>query len=201
MSPDDLTRTIELVQRAQAGDRDALNRLVTRYYERIRRIVRVRLSPALRARVQSCDIVQEVFKHAISRFDQFEMRNEASLVGWLAQVAEWKIKDQFHRDHAGHPEEPLPGPEAEARHPAAPGATPVETSASREEQTRLEQCLDALPAEYKELIVLRNFVGHTWEAVAQATGRPSANAARMMYQTAWVKLCKRMHAAGAPPPR
>ena len=42
------TETIDLVRRAQRGDDDALNRLIDRYYDRIQRIVRIRLGPRLR---------------------------------------------------------------------------------------------------------------------------------------------------------
>ena len=38
-----LTRTLVLVQAAQAGDRQALERLFSRYQDRVRRIVRLRL--------------------------------------------------------------------------------------------------------------------------------------------------------------
>ena len=47
---DEFGVTINLVHRAQNGDGEALDRLIGRYYERVRRIVRLRLGPRLRGR-------------------------------------------------------------------------------------------------------------------------------------------------------
>ena len=44
-----LTQTLDLVKKAQGGDRDALSRLFERYYERARRSVRARLGAKVRA--------------------------------------------------------------------------------------------------------------------------------------------------------
>src|SRR6185436_5043609 len=46
--PDDPCISIELLTEAQAGDRNALNELLKRYEERLRRVVRVRLDARLR---------------------------------------------------------------------------------------------------------------------------------------------------------
>ena len=60
-------------------------------------------------------------------------------------------------------------------------------------QTRI---LERLPEEYRELILLRNYAGASWESVAEETGRPSAAAARMMHARALVELGKLVRAAG-----
>jgi RNA polymerase sigma-70 factor (ECF subfamily) len=196
-----MTGTIELVKLAQGGDHTALDCLLGRYYERVRRIVRVRVSPGLRARIEVGDILQEVFLHAIQRFSDFEMRDEASLIHWLAQIAAWKIKDRFDHDRANkrdaRREQALLSSAGKNPDLVDPQQSPSEAAASHESQELLEQCLDAMPEEYRELIVLRNFVGLDWEAIAQKTGRPSAGAARMKHQTAYLDLCKRLRSKGA----
>src|SRR5262249_1015540 len=88
---DDITHSLDLVLRAQEGDREALNRLIERYYERVRRIGRLRLGSHLREMVDSGDILQETFITAVRLFDDFEMREEASLINWLARLAERQI--------------------------------------------------------------------------------------------------------------
>ena len=60
----ELTQSLDLVRSAQEGDSDALNLLFERYYERVRRVVRMRLGRKLRQEMDSGDILQETFMAA-----------------------------------------------------------------------------------------------------------------------------------------
>src|SRR5262245_55062760 len=185
---EDLDLTLQLVRRAQAGDRAALDPLFARYYDRVRRIARVRLGQGLRQRMDSIDIVQETFIAALGAFDRFEVRDESSLLQWLSVLLENRIRDasdwnEAARRAAARERPPVvdgrSGPVTLAL--AASGQTPAE-NASREEQSEaLEEALAALPEQDRELIVLRDYVGMTWEEVARRLGRPSADAARMAH--------------------
>ena len=73
-------------------------------------------------------------------------------------------------------------------HPAATGASPSMEVAGREEKERFEECLELLPEDYREVILLRDFAGAPWEEVAQALGKPSAGAARMLHARAMAEL-------------
>ena len=198
---DEITRSLDLVLRAQQGDQAALNRLCERYYERVRRIVRLRLGPRLRERVDSGDILQETFLAAVRSLESFEMREEASLIHWLSRLAERQIiaAADYHgakkRDQSR--ETTLTGPVHDTATVTVRiglederGARPLDLVADAEEQKKVEQCLDRLPEEYRELILLRNYAGASWESVAEETGRPSAAAARMMHARAIVELGK-----------
>jgi len=68
---DPITRSLDLVLRAQQGDTDALNRLFERYYGRVQRIVRLRLGSRLREKVESGDILQETFIAAVRSLEDF----------------------------------------------------------------------------------------------------------------------------------
>ena len=87
----ELDRTFDLVHRAQRGDQDALGRLFDRYYERVRKIVRMRLRSDLRSMLDSSDILQETFAQAVKGFDKFELRDKASVINWLSKIAQHKI--------------------------------------------------------------------------------------------------------------
>ena len=91
LDPDALTRSVELVRRAQAGERPALERLFERYYDRVRRIVRARLGPELRLRVESVDILQETFTAAVGSFDR-------RLLPMARRLEELKVSEQTKRD-------------------------------------------------------------------------------------------------------
>jgi RNA polymerase sigma-70 factor (ECF subfamily) len=191
----DVTRSLDLLRLAQGGDGEAVNRIVARYYERVRRIVRMRLNPTLRRRVDSGDILQETFVAALASFDRFEIQDEASFINWLARIAQRQVFAALDhhtaqkRDTAR--EVPLAG-SGDSRNlgvdPAATGLSPLE-ALSRAEQSRVvEDCIADLSETYRELIILRDYAGASWETIAEETGRPSAAAARMMHATALVEL-------------
>lgn len=201
---DPITRSLELVLRSQQGDRDALDRLVARYRERVLKIVRLRLGRRLRERVDSEDVLQETFVAAVQNLERFEMREEASLIHWLARLAERQIiaAADYHgakkRDRArdvslsgGEDGEVLPDVFF-----ASDTTQPLARMQRGEEARVVEDCIARLSDEHRELILLRNYAGASWEAVAEETGRPSAAAARMMHARAMLELGKLVRDAG-----
>ncbi|MFH0947095.1 MAG: sigma-70 family RNA polymerase sigma factor [Planctomycetota bacterium] len=192
---DDLTRSLDLMRQAQAGDGEALNRLMARYYERVRPIVRARLGNRLRRRVDSGDIVQQTFVAAFKSLDRFDVQNEASLIGWLAKIAERQIHDEHDRQSAGKRSPELEieldassGSFTGLAIPDTPANSPEGPVIRAEEARALEDCLAELPELYRELLLLRDYAGHSWEEVAELTGRPTAAAARMMHAQARIEL-------------
>lgn len=204
--PDDLTVSVELVRRAKAGDREALERLVQRYYPRVWNIVRLRLGPKLRERVDSQDILQETFIQAVLSFDHFEMRDEASLIKWLATLAERQINAaaDYHgaqkRDRRREVALPAVQPSANTTRlqfdVSATVSGPLDKIAASEEMHVVEECIRALPEEYRELIEWRDYANAGWEEIARHTKRPSAAAARVMHARAMVELGKLVRGRG-----
>lgn len=203
---DDLTRSFELVVRAKNGDDEALNRLFTRYYDRVRCIVRMRLGPRLRTHVDAGDVLQETFAAAVEAFDRFEMRDEASLINWLAKLAERKIisfadyygakKRDLRRQVSMASGSRFDESSVIARGLASSIDAPVDQAADDELRVIVEECVSELNEDYRELIVLRDYAGASWEQVASETGRPSAEAARMMHARALVELAKLVRLRG-----
>ncbi len=190
-----LTSTFNLVQRAKSGDRAAMDTLMDRYYPRLQRIVRVRIGARLRRQIETSDILADAFRKAIDIFDRFEMRDEGSLLRWLGQIAERQIHDAADhfdakkRDPAR--ERPLAAHDshrAAAEPPDSTALRPEAVADLHEAQLRIEVALDRLPVHYREVILARDFEGLQWDDVAKATGRPSADAARMLYSKAIAEL-------------
>jgi RNA polymerase sigma-70 factor (ECF subfamily) len=199
---DPFDQTIELVHRAQDGDSQALQALFGRYYERVRRMVRLRLGAALRHRLDSGDILQETFLEALRTFDRFEMRDPGSFINWLARLAENRIRDaaDYHRalKRAAGREVPLsPGDQSTEVDLGlkAGGLLPSESADDAEQVRRLETALERLSDEDRELILLRNYAGAAWETVAQLTGRPSPDAARVVHKQVILRLTQLMTGA------
>jgi RNA polymerase sigma-70 factor (ECF subfamily) len=198
---DQLTRTIELVQRAQNGDRRSLERILDRYYDRVRKIVRIRLGARLREALDSGDILQETFMVAAQKFDEFVPEGEASLINWLSKLAEHKITAAA--DHHGAKKRSLDrkvplaqrgddSSESLSPDPQDRAPTPPDAVAHAEQAKIVEECVSDLPEPYRELIVLRDYLGAGWAEIASRTGRPSEAAARMMHSKAFVELARLM---------
>lgn len=207
MADDPTTRSLELVRDAQAGSDQALNRLFQRYYERVRRVVRMRLGNRLRSALDSGDILQETFAAAVKSFDAFEMRDEASLINWLSKLAERQIiaaadyhtakkRDRRREVALANPVSGEVSSEFKFEY-TAESPLPDEKAADGEQNALLEACVAELTEEYRELVILRHWMGASWETTAEITGRPTADAARMMHARAMIELGKLMRARGA----
>jgi RNA polymerase sigma-70 factor (ECF subfamily) len=191
--------SIDLILRYQAGDRLALDALCSRYYERVRRMVALRVGHLLRDIAEIDDVVQETFLSAMRAIDRFELREEGRLVNWLACIAERKVLDMLQ--HANRPKrergravslEDLrqAGAASSSVGWDPPGdATQAPDRAERNElAVLLDRCLAKLDARHREVILLRDFAGGTWKYVAEELGCVSAEAARKLYSRARVAL-------------
>ena len=95
--------TAALIRMGKGGDGSALNTLFARYHQKVLRIVRLRLNPELRSRlrVQSMDILQDVFLHAFKKLQDFELTSEGSFIHWLSRIVGNVIRDRLDFDLAG----------------------------------------------------------------------------------------------------
>ena len=195
---DEITRTLQLVERAQDGDAESLNRLLDRYFHRVRTIVRARMGKRLRRWHDSGDVIQQTFIAAVRRLRDFEMRDTAALINWLSRIAEHQIHDladqmdaekrstarDVHMSELGA--NSTDGDGNFELPDQAPG--PSDSATTSEEQEILDRAIARLSDEYRELILLRDYMGHSWSEVAAHTEAPSPDAARMKYSTARAQL-------------
>src|SRR6266581_8283167 len=97
MWPDALT-TQELLDKARVGDAHAVDALLARHREPVRRMISLRLDPAIAARLDASDVVQDVLLEASRRLDDY-LRNPAMPFPlWLRHIARDHIIDA-HRRH------------------------------------------------------------------------------------------------------
>lgn len=89
-----------LIDRAIHGDEQALAGLFTHYRDRLRRIVAFRLSPALQARVDADDVLQEAYLNAVQRMQHIFQDSPRSIFIWLRMIVSQTLAD-IHRRHLG----------------------------------------------------------------------------------------------------
>src|SRR5436309_7522716 len=90
--------TQELLDQARRGDADAVERLLTAHREPLRRMIGLRLDPALAARVDASDIVQDVLLEAHRRLAEYLRQPTMPFQLWLRHIAKDHMIDA-HRRH------------------------------------------------------------------------------------------------------
>jgi RNA polymerase sigma-70 factor (ECF subfamily) len=178
--------SMELLERAKAGDAAALDRLLARHLPRLRRWATGRLPRWARDIADTQDLVQETLLHTFQRIDRFEVRGEGALAAYLRQSVLNRIRDEYRRAGRRPAAAPL---ESQA---LAEGASPLEQAIGQETLDRYENALARLRDEDREAIVARIELSCTYEEVATLLGKPSANAARMAVERALVRLAAEM---------
>src|SRR5688572_27369152 len=91
-------KTEELMADARRGDAEAVNRLLERHREALRRMVDLRIDRALERRVDASDVVQDVLLEANGRLQDYLENPAIPFHLWLRQLAHDRIID-LHRRH------------------------------------------------------------------------------------------------------
>ncbi len=178
--------TVLLLERARDGDAEALNALFTRYAAPLRRWASGRLPRWARDAADTQDLVQDTLLQTFKRIEDFEPRRPGALQAYLRQALMNRIRDTLRRfDRRG-----MPAAVDSGIIDAAP--SPVEEAIGRQIAERYERALARLRPEDREAIVARVELACTYEELAIALGKPSAEAARKAAQAALVRLAAEM---------
>jgi RNA polymerase sigma-70 factor (ECF subfamily) len=178
--------TVRLLERARAGDADALEDLFARHMPLLRKWASGRLPRWARDIVETSDLVQETVLETFKRLDGFEARGEGALQAYLRQAFLNRLRNQLRRAIKRPPAEELDSAVSDE------ATSPLEAAIGRETLERYERALQRLDPDEREAVVTRIEFGFSYAEVAEALGKPSADAARMAVVRALVKLAKEM---------
>lgn len=173
-------KTEQLLLHVREGDGEAVNQLLDRHRESLRRMVRMRLDQKVQRRVDVSDIVQEVLVEANRRLQEYLRNPTLAFHLWLRQIAKDRIIDA-HRRHRGSAKRSV---DREQRL-AAPGGmdrstldlvvqlcdrelTPAAAATQQELARRVEQAIGQLEETDCEVIVMRHYEQLSNQEVAQA---------------------------------
>ncbi|OLE83872.1 MAG: hypothetical protein AUF76_05175 [Acidobacteria bacterium 13_1_20CM_2_65_9] len=181
-----LDTTVDLVERVKSGDRKALDQLCSRFLPALRRWASGRLPRWTRDVMDTDDLVQETVVRAMNRMGTFESRHEGALQAYLRQAVVNRIRDEVRRATRA------PASAELDENLSDRAASPLEQAIGHEAIERYEAALAQLKPEEREAIVARIEMECSYQEVAQALGKPSADAARMTVSRALLRLAEEM---------
>jgi len=186
-----------LYERAENGDRDAVDALLGRFLPGLRAYVRLRSGKLLRARESTTDLAQSACREVLANLDRFEHGGEAGFRYWLYTTALRKIRKRAEywqaekRDAAR--EVPISGSDGESDRDLMEAyrslSTPSQNAMAREELERVEGAFDGLSDEDREVIVLARVVGLSHAEIGERLDK-SEGAARVQLHRALGRLAE-----------
>jgi RNA polymerase sigma-70 factor (ECF subfamily) len=179
------TTTFDLLGRARQGAEDALSLLFERYRRRLAVLVRYKLGAEWRGKLDADDLVQETLLRAYRDLPRFTYRSPGSFMHWLSAIADHTIADAVR--YAGRARRQ--GNEVPFRSESNPGGpepahslTPSRVLAQEERLRALVGKLDALPEQYREVLLLAKMEGLTTEEISSRLGKPRPAVSLLLFR-------------------
>jgi len=184
--PVGMTNTIELLERFKNGDEEAVSLLVERSIPPLKRWARGRLPQWARSLAETQDLVQNAVLRALPHLKTFEAKHPGALQAYLRQAVNNHIRDEIRKVKA----RPVPAPLSDEQPDEGP--SPLERAIGRESLERYEAALRTLRPVDREAIIARVELQQSYDEIAIALGKSSADAARMAVVRALRNLLKAM---------
>jgi len=195
-----INRASQLLADARQGDQQQLGELLQIYRNYLTILAATQLDARLRKRMSPSDVVQEAMLGAFRDFSQFQGHTEQELLAWLRQI----LINSLHHTYEAHIyaqrrdiRRDISLDEANktfdhsvirlAHVLADKGPSPSANVSQRERAIEMADKLARLRPDYRDVIVLRNLQGLSFEEVAERMGR-KAGAVRMLWLRAIEKL-------------
>ena len=184
--PQPVETTVDLLARARGGDHSAVERLFARHLRPLQRFARGRLPGWARDLADTDDLVQDALLQTFKRVEAFEPRHPGALQAYLRQAVLNRLRDELRRQARAPGRADLADAEREYR------GSPLEVAVGRETMAAYEQALGRLKPEEREAVIGRLEMGFSYDELALALDKPTADAARKAAQRALVRLAEEM---------
>src|SRR5262245_23406265 len=176
--------TAVLLSRARTGDTTAKEELFARFLPVLRRWAHRRLPLRARDLAETSDLVQITLLRSLNRLDQFESYGEGAFLGYLRHILLNVVREEIRRSSRRGPHQRLEDTLA------SPLSSVVEQVVGMERMDRYQRGLAMLNEEQQHAVILRVEFGYTYAQIAEALGKPSPDAARMMVARAFAALAR-----------
>ena len=165
-APVSVDEDYEAVSACQKGDVDAFEPLVEKYQKKMFNVA-YRMTGDYE---EACEIVQEAFLSAYRAIKKF--RGEARFATWLYGItvnhAKNRMKQMQSRSHHEVPslDAPVETENGRLAHDPPSDEVPiVEQLEKKEIQMKVQECINSLEEEYREVLVLRDIQGFSYEEI------------------------------------
>lgn len=181
------SRTQELIEQARNGEAGAVDELLARHREPVRRMIDLRLDRAVAPRVDASDVVQDVLLEASKRLAEYLRDPSMPFHLWLRCLAQDRVIDAHRRHRKAQrrsvDREKRMNKEWADRSSMELAAqlidrelTPATAALRHELQGRFQEVLEELGDDDREIILMRHFEQLSNQEVAQALGLTEAAA-------------------------
>jgi len=189
----------KLIEGSRRGDAECRERLFSLCRSYLGFVARSQVETWLRRKVDASDLVQETMLEACRDFDRFEGHTEKEWLAWLRKILAHNAAD-FVRRYRGtakraagrevHFRDPDDSHWPGAPEPAAEQPTPSQEFLQLDTELRVTAALAELPADYQEVILLRNLQRLPFNEVAERMNR-----SRPAVQMLWMRAIKKLQEA------
>ena len=188
-----------LLESAKSGDTNSLGSLLQHYREQLLRILRFRIDPRLRSRLDADDILQDAFIEAARRFADFVDNQEMPFFLWLRFIATQKLF-QLHRKHLGtkardagrevslYAGQPQATSAVLAAHLVGKHTSPSLAAMRAETTLRVESALNSMNEVDREILALRRF-----EKLSNAQVAQLLNLTKTAASNRYIRALERLH--------
>jgi RNA polymerase sigma-70 factor (ECF subfamily) len=174
---------------ASAAD---LGAVLERFRPKLERMLRLRLDPRLRRRVDPADVLQEAYVEVSRRLQEFLDKRPTSFFLWVRFLTGQKLAE-VHRRHLKAAQRSVAREVTPGSIPAASSAhlaerfvdldrLPAQKAARREVLARVQRAMEELEELDREVLALRYFEGLSGEEAALALGLSPSSAKRRHLQ-------------------
>lgn len=184
--PEAPDETTDLLERARAGDRGALDELFRRHTPVLRRWAARRLPQWARQAMDTVDLVQETMLGLFRNLDAFEPRGEGALQAYLRQGLINRVRNQVRNANVRPTFVSLDPDEVDDI------TSPLEAAIGRQSLAAYEAALERLPADVRAAVVSRVELGLSYAEIATVLDMRSPDAARMAVARALVRVAEEM---------
>ncbi len=173
----------QLVSACQAGDDDAFERLVRKYQKRMLNIAFRMIGDY----DDACETVQETFLAAYRSIRRF--RKEAAFSTWLYAICvnharnrlkQTRSRGRFEAQSLDDPVETEDG--SFGREMASDHPTALEEIERKELQQKVQECMNRLDDEYREVLVLRDIQGFSYDEIRDILGIPDGTVKSRLFR-------------------
>jgi RNA polymerase sigma-70 factor (ECF subfamily) len=184
--------TLNVLERAKAGDSAAARTLIERALPSVRRWAHGRLPRYARRGDDTEDVVQDVFLRTFRRIERFQHRTVGGLQAYLRQAVVNRVRDLIRGSKRRGIQTALDADPPDWK------PSPLEAAILRQQLDRFLEGLQKLRPPDRQVVIWRIELGYTADEIATKLGKSRA-AAGMTISRALTRLAKAMDLETDPP--